>query len=102
MLLVRSGEIPSPRQTSMDKTNDCAMKSERGALVRGSDPPFGHSVHKKTGDRWRASARRLIQKHIWALPCRKQATKILDSSPMVKNFQVWEKSVGRRGQHLAP
>ena len=48
--LIRSGEIPSPRQTSIDKTNDCAMKSERGELVRGSDPPSGHSVHKTTGN----------------------------------------------------
>ena len=97
-LVVRSGEIPSPGQTSSDKTNDCAMKSERGAPVRGSDPPSRHSVHKTTGDRWRAPARRLI--HIWALLCRKQATKNLDSSPMAKNrpfVQVWEKSVGRRG-----
>ena len=37
--LVRSGEIPSSRQTSIDKTNNCVMNSERGALVRGSDPP---------------------------------------------------------------
>ena len=58
---VRSGEIPSSRQTSIDKTNDCAMKSERGALVRGSDPPSGHSVHKTTGNTWPAPARRLIQ-----------------------------------------
>ena len=42
--LVRSGEIPSPRQTSIDKTNDCAMKSERGALVRGSGPPSGQCL----------------------------------------------------------
>ena len=43
--LVRSGEIPSPRQTSIDKTNDdCAMNYERGVLVRGSDTPSGHSV----------------------------------------------------------
>ena len=35
------------------------MKSERGALVRGSDPPSGHSVHKTAGDTWRAPARRL-------------------------------------------
>ena len=48
---VRSGEIASPGQTSIDETNDCAMKSERGAPVRGSDPPSGHSVHKTTGDR---------------------------------------------------
>ena len=38
-MLIRSGEIPSRRQTSIDKTNVCTMKSERGALVRGSDPP---------------------------------------------------------------
>ena len=43
--------IPSSGQTSIDQTNDCAMKSERGALVRGSDPPSGHIVHKTTGDR---------------------------------------------------
>ena len=30
---------PSYRQTSIDKTNDCVMKSERGTLVGGSDPP---------------------------------------------------------------
>ena len=58
--LIRSGEIPSPRQTSIDNTNDCLVNSERGALVRGSDPPSGHSVHTTTGDRWRAPARRLI------------------------------------------
>ena len=36
---VRSGEIPSPWQTSIDKTNDCVMNSEQSAPVRGSDPP---------------------------------------------------------------
>ena len=63
-MFTRSGEISSPRQTSTDKTNDCAMKSERGALVWGSDPPSDHGVHKTTGDRWRAPARRLIQTHL--------------------------------------
>ena len=58
--LIRSGEIPSPRQTSIDKNNDCAMKSEWGALVRGSDAPFGHRVHNAAGVMWRAPARRLI------------------------------------------
>ena len=38
--LVRSGEIPSPRQTSIGKTNDCAMNSEPSALVWGSDRPY--------------------------------------------------------------
>ena len=35
---------------SIDKTNDCVMKSELGALVRGSDPPPGYSVHNAAGD----------------------------------------------------
>ena len=65
-MYVRSGEIPSPGQTPIDKTTDCAMKSERGALVRGSDPPSDHTVHKTTGDMWRAPARRLIRKHLAA------------------------------------
>ena len=65
-MLIRSGEIPSPRQTSIDKNNDCAMKSERGALVRGADPSSGHSVHKTTGDTCRAPARRLILTHLGA------------------------------------
>ena len=39
---IRSNETPSPRQTSIDKANDCVMKSERGTLTRGSDPPSGH------------------------------------------------------------
>ena len=51
---------------SIDKNNDCAMKSERGALVTGSDPPSSHSVDKTTGDRWRPPARRLIQTHLSA------------------------------------
>ena len=29
-MLIRSGGIPSPRQAFIDKTNDCAMKPERG------------------------------------------------------------------------
>ena len=62
--LIRSGEIPSPRQTSIDKTNDYVMKSVRGVLIRGSDPPSGHSVHNTAGDTWREPARRLIQTHL--------------------------------------
>ena len=62
--LIRSGEILSPRKTSIDKNNDCVVKPERGALVRGSDPPSGHSVHSTARDKWRAPARRLMQKHL--------------------------------------
>ena len=42
------------------------MKSEWGALVRDSDPPYGCNVHKTTGDTWLAPARRLIQTHLGA------------------------------------
>ena len=83
-MFVRSGEIPSPGQTSSDKTNDCAMKSKRGAPVRGSDSPSGHSIHNTTGDRWRAPARRLIQTHLGAAVY-KTGDKIHDPSPMAKN-----------------
>ena len=65
-MLIRSGKILSPRQTPIDKTNDCAMKSERGALVRGSDPPSGDSVRETAGDTWRAPAGRLMQTHLGA------------------------------------
>ena len=41
-------------------------ESELGALVRGSDSPSGHSVHKPAGDTWRAQARRLIQINLGA------------------------------------
>ena len=102
--VIRSGEIPSPRQTSVDKSNVCVMKSERGALVRGSDPPSGHSVYKTTGGTWRAPARRLIQTHLGAAVW-KSGDKMSRSFSDAKNrpfFRVWEKSVGCRGQLLAP
>ena len=33
------------------------MKSERGELVRGSDPPVVYNVHTTAGDVWRAPTR---------------------------------------------
>ena len=67
--LVLSGEMPNPRQTSIEKNNDCVMTVERGALVRDSDPPSGRSVQETAGATWRARASRLIQ-NIWPLVCR--------------------------------
>ena len=97
--LIRSGEIPSPRRTSIDKTNDCVIKSKRGALVRGFDPPSGHSVHSTAGDMWRAPARRLIQKTFgrWCAESREQHISIPLRWQKLDFFQVWERSVGRRG-----
>ena len=48
--LTRSGEIPSPRQTSIDGTNDSVINPERGAPYRSSNTPSGHSVHNTAGD----------------------------------------------------
>ena len=103
-MFVRSGEIPSPGQASIDITNDCAMKFERCALVRGSDPPSGHSVHRTTGGRWRAPAKRLIQTHLGAAVWKTgdKKSRSLSDGNKYAFFEVWEKSVGRRGQLLAP
>ena len=58
--LAGSSEIPSPRQISIHKTNDCAMNCEPSALVRGSDPSKGQGVHTMAGDMWQALARRMV------------------------------------------
>ena len=105
-MFVRSGEIPSPGQTSSDKNNDCAMKSERGTPDRGSDPPSGHSVYKTTGDSWRAPARHLTQTYLGAAVYgRNQATKILDPSPMAKNrrfFRFERRALDAAGNFSPP
>ena len=59
------------------------------------------------GGMWRELARRVIEKYNWPLVCTKQMTKILDPSRMAKMkksffFHVWEDTVGRRLQALAP
>ena len=61
------------------------MNSERGALVRGADPPSGHSsVHNTADDMWQAPAWRLIRKHFGGWYFRKQTTEVIDPSPMAK------------------
>ena len=96
---MRSGEIQSPRQTPSDETKNCVMKSARGAAVRDSDPPSGRSVHNTADDTWRAPARDVWYKHIWALMCRKQTTKILDPWPTAKNTHFFR--FGRRAYDAA-
>ena len=55
---VTSKRRDSESATDIDRTknHDPAMKSERGAMDRGRNPPSGHSVHKTAGDTWRAPA----------------------------------------------
>ena len=103
--LIRSGEIPSPRQTSIDTTTDWFMKSERGARVGGSDPPYGHSVHNTTGDMWRAPARRLIQKHLAAGVHKtddKTSRSLADGNPPPFLFRFGRRGRTPRAASLSP
>ena len=51
--LDRSSGIPSPRQTSIDRTNDCVTNSERSALVIGA--PTHPRVTGSHNGRWHAA-----------------------------------------------
>ena len=100
---VRRGENASPRQTSIDKYYDCVMNSERGALIRGADPPSGHSVNSTAGDTWRAPDRRLKKNHLSAgvrITDGKSSRCLLDGKKWTA-FSVWEMSVGRHGRRFA-
>ena len=66
MFNARSGEIPRPRQTSIEETSNCVMKPERGALVKSSDPPQAHRVYKKAGDMWRPPASHSVKTYLAA------------------------------------
>ena len=83
---VNSKRRDSESWTDIDRDHQrLRQKSERGALVRGSDPPSGHSVHTTAGDTWRAPARRLIQNTFGRCCVKNRRQKILDPSPMAKN-----------------
>ena len=57
----------SESSTDLDRqTNDCVMDYERGALVRGSDPPLGHRVHTVSGDMWWTLAMLMIKTQLVA------------------------------------
>ena len=56
------GAISCSPHTSFDKINDSGVvNSERGELVRGSDPPLVYSAHSTAGDVWRAPTRLLLK-----------------------------------------
>ena len=82
---ISSGEILGPRQNSIDKANDCAIKSEGGALLRAPTHPLLTVFTKRPVI---CDGRRpgVWSKHIWVLLCRKQATKFLDPSPTAKKI----------------
>ena len=82
----RSGEIPSPRQASIDKTCDCFMTRVL-LLYRGSDPPQGHRVHTM-GWLYVAGAGQAYGKNqlaATAVVCTKQMTIFPDPPRMAKH-----------------
>ena len=63
---IRRGVISCVPHTSFDEINDSVVNSERGELVRGSDPPLVYSAHSSAGDLWRAPIRLLLKEHLAA------------------------------------
>ena len=63
---MRRGVISRARHSSFDEMNDSVVKSERGELVRGSDPLLVYSAHSSVGDVWRAPTRLLLKTHLAA------------------------------------
>ena len=63
---IRRGAISCSPHTSFDEINDSVVNSERGELVRGSDPPLVYSAHSSAGDLWRAPIRLPLKTHLAA------------------------------------
>ena len=75
---IRRGVISCAPHTLFDEINASVVKSKRGELVTGSDPPLVYSAHSTVGDVWRAPIR-LLLKYIWLLVCSKLRQKTLSS-----------------------
>ena len=63
---IRCGAMYCSPHTSFDEIIDSVVNSERGELVRGSDPPLVHSAHSTAGNLMRASTRLLLKTHLEA------------------------------------
>ena len=62
----RSGEISCRPHTSLDEINNSVVRSERGALVRVSNPPLVYSADTTAGEVWHALTRLLLKTHLAA------------------------------------
>ena len=58
---MRRGVISCAPHSSFDEINQSVVKSERGALVWGYDPPLVRSAHSTAGDVWRVLIRLLLK-----------------------------------------
>ena len=63
---IRRGVTSCSPHTSFDEISDSVVNSERGELVRGSDPPLVYSAHSTASDLWRAPFRLLLKSHLAA------------------------------------
>ena len=63
---IRRGAISCFLHTSFDEINDSVVNSERGELVRGSDPLLVYSAHSTAGDLLRAPIKLLLKTHLAA------------------------------------
>ena len=87
----------------IDNNDDCVMESERGALGRGSDPPQSHSDHTTGRSHMAGAGQASEKKHLAAGVKKTDDIKSLSLSDSKNSFSgLWGKSVGRRGQPLAP
>ena len=73
--------------TSLDEINDSVVNSERGELVRGSDPPLVYSAHSTAGDFVAGAKQVLLRTYIWRLVCRKLRQKF-PSSPNGEKIEL--------------
>ena len=63
---IRRGEISCSPHTSCEEINVSIVNSERGEVVRGSDPALVYNAHSTAGDLWRAPIRPLLKTHLAA------------------------------------
>ena len=98
----RDSESSTGRHRS--KISDCVMKSERDALVRGSDPPSGHTVHNTVDKRRAPARRRLMQEHLAAgvLKTDGNKSRSLSDGQIYLFFQVWERAEDAAGNLSLP
>ena len=81
---IRRGAISCSPHTSFHEINDSVVNSERGELVRGSDPHLVYSAHSTAGDLLPAPIR-LLLKTFWRLVCRQLRQKLSIVSQRGKN-----------------
>ena len=87
--ILARGVISCVPHTSFDEINYSVVNSERGELVRGSDPPLVCSAHSTAGDLWRAPIRLLLESTFGGWCVENWGNSSL-SSPNGRKTKLWE------------